>query len=184
MSAAELESLLLVDKVVVRALNIVKLHGPAGAYVAAGFIRNLVWDLRYGRAPDYSDADIDVVYFDTTDPCRESESRFENALTHMMPGYDWQVRNQARMHVAVGDEPYADVADALSHWPETATAVAVRLNGKDGLEILAPFGLHDLMRHVLRPTPAITARDLHIFTARVQQKGWLTRWPHLAVANA
>ncbi|WP_417450452.1 nucleotidyltransferase family protein [Kordiimonas sp.] len=178
-----LEDILLADRDVVQILEAVKHHAPVGACVAAGLIRNLVWDRHYGRVPNDSGGDIDVVYFDTTDRSRESESRYENALRTVAPGYIWQVRNQARMHVPAGDPPYADLADALSHWPETATGVAARFNMDDRLEIIAPFGFGDLMGHVLRPTPAIAARDISIFHARVRQKGWLERWPDLTVAG-
>ncbi|WP_262692996.1 nucleotidyltransferase family protein [Kordiimonas aestuarii] len=184
MSAVALEEIVLADDMIVQFLKTVKNHGPSSAYVAAGSVRNLVWDKRYGRVPDYRAADVDVVYFDTSDRSRESESRYEKALTTIAPGHDWQVRNQARMHVPAGDPPYKNMADALSHWPETATAVAARLDTQGGLELVTPFGPGDLMGHVLRPTPAIMARDVGIFRARVQQKRWLERWPDLEVLEA
>ena len=57
------------------------------------------------------------------------------------------------MHARNGHAPYRDVADALAHWPETATAIAARL-GPAGVEILAPHGLADLFALLARPTPA------------------------------
>ena len=177
-----LEQMLLSDTAIVELLETMEHNGPADAYIAAGLIRNHVWDRHYRCISDHTGADVDVVYFDTTDPRRESESRYEKALRIALPGYHWQVRNQARMHVPAGDAPYAGVADALAHWPETATAVAVRLSGT-ALEVVAPFGTHDLMAHILRPTPAILARDITIFHNRVRQKGWLKRWPDLVLAR-
>lgn len=179
MSTDRLREILLADAGFVRILEAVRAHGPSGAYVAAGLIRNLVWDRHYGRTPDHGRADVDVIYFDTTNQGMDIESRYENALRNAIPGFVWQVRNQARMHLEAGDKPYRDIAEALSHWPETATAVAARQHKGRGLEIIAPFGLADLFDHVLRPTPAILRRDIGIFRTRVHERGWLNRWPEL-----
>jgi hypothetical protein len=83
------------------------------------------------------------------------------------------------MHERNGHDPYRDVADALTHWPETATAIAARL-GPKGVEILAPFGVKDVLEMILRPTPAFRAKP-EIPLARLEAKGWLTRWPGLRV---
>ncbi|PLC63479.1 hypothetical protein B9P82_13400 [Citrobacter sp. L55] len=71
---------------------------------------------------------------------------------------DWSVKNQARMHQRNGDYPYTSTRNALLHWPETATAIAVRL-GKEGLDITAPYGLSDLFELRLRPTPAFEGEN-------------------------
>lgn len=49
--------------------------------------------------------------------------------------------------------PLASIADAVGTWPETATAVAVRLRADDGLDICAPLGLDDLLAGVWRRNP-------------------------------
>ena len=67
----------------------------------------------------------------------------------------------------------------IAHWPETATAVAARLD-PGGVEILAPHGLADLLALVARPTPAHRA-DPAAMLARIAAKSWLTRWPRLQV---
>jgi len=107
----------------------------------------------------------------------------EAQLKAVEPSVDWSVKNQARMHLRNGDEPYASTADAMSHWCETATAVAVRLADNGGIEILAPFGLDDLFSLTVRPTPAFTGRKLPIFQERVREKRWLERWPRLVLAD-
>jgi uncharacterized protein len=40
--------------------------------IAAGFVRNRVWDHLHGIVPARAPADIDVIYFDATDTSRES----------------------------------------------------------------------------------------------------------------
>lgn len=181
MSTDRLREILLADSTVLQILEVVRDQAPQGAYVSAGLIRNLIWDRHYGRTPDYARTDVDVVYFDRQDLRTETEARFEGVLTRTMPRHVWQVRNQARMHMNAGDRQYVDIAEALSHWPETATAVAVRQHRGGALEVVAPFGLDDLFGHVLRPTPAILKRDVGIFQRRLQEKGWLSRWPGLKV---
>ena len=82
------------------------------------------------------------------------------------------------MHHRNGDSPYTSTTNALLHWPETATAVAVRL-GKNGLDITAPYGLSDLFELRLRPTPAFEREKLGTFKQRVTTKQWLERYTRL-----
>jgi hypothetical protein len=45
------------------ALRVAALAGPAGGWLAAGFVRNAVWDALSGRAPDTAYlADLDLVH--------------------------------------------------------------------------------------------------------------------------
>jgi hypothetical protein len=70
----------------------------------------------------------------------------------------------------------------MAFWPETATAVAIRLH--DGaLEIAAPFGLDDLFGLILRPTPAFRNDRLPAFHDRIATKRWLERWPKLSLVT-
>jgi hypothetical protein len=85
------------------------------------------------------------------------------------------------MHERNGHRPYRDIADALAHWPETATAIAARL-GPQGVEILAPFGVADVLEMIIRPTPVFRTKP-EIPLARLEAKGWLTRWPGLRLVG-
>lgn len=149
-------------------------------WVAAGFIRNAVWDELTGMQPDCFEAsDIDVPYFDASAPSREAEKAYEAALAARLPGPDWQVRNQARMHGRNGDAPYKDTAHAMCHWLETPTAIAARLNA-GRVELLAPLGLEDLLSLTLRPT-AVGKRKLDQFEERLRTRNWQERWPAMRV---
>jgi hypothetical protein len=163
------------------ALEAVAAHGPPGAWIGAGFLRNAVWDVLHGRRPDVAGlADLDVVFHDAAnlDPSADMAwgARLSVALT--LP---WSVTNQARMHGRNGHAPYANVADAIAHWPETATAVAARIESGE-VRLLAPHGWDDLLGMVVRPTPAFAARP-EVVAHRVATKEWLARWPNLTVVH-
>jgi hypothetical protein len=88
------------------------------------------------------------------------------------------------MHLRNGDEPYGSASDAMRHWVETASAVAVRATTEARLEVAAPFGLKDLFGLVLRPTPAYGGKNAARFVERVAAKGWCRDWPRLGIAAA
>lgn len=144
--------------------------------IAAGFVRNLVWDRLHG----YEDAsplnDVDVLYFDPRDQSEERDRAFEVRLSTLqdMP---WSVKNQARMHVRNRDEAYRDTMDAMSYWPEVETAVGARLDGEGRLELVAPFGLASLMAGTVTMNPRRPKPEA--FRERVEAKRWLQRWPKL-----
>lgn len=178
-NAADIVSLIAGCRRLMGLLGAVESLDLPDGWIGAGAIRNRVWDHLHGRTKA-GETDVDVVYFDPSDlsQCRERELEF--CLRDMMPDADWQVRNQARMHLGNGDRAYRDTADALCHWPETATAVAARLrHGR--VDLLAPLGLDDLLGLVVRPTPAFRNKA-DIFAARQKAKNWRARWPRLTFA--
>jgi hypothetical protein len=165
-----------------RCLAVLAAHGPAGAWIGAGFVRNAVWDHLSGLDTEATPlADLDVVFHDPAIATAAHDARIESALCAAASDLPWSVRNQARMHERNGHRPYRDVADALAHWPETATAIAARL-GPQGVEILAPFGVDDVLGMILRPTPAFRTKP-EIPLARLEAKGWRTRWPRLRLVG-
>jgi hypothetical protein len=180
--APDIADLITHNSRMMRCLAVLAAHGPAGAWIGAGFVRNAVWDHLSGRDMEALPlADLDVVFHDPVNGTAEQDAALEAVLRIAAPDLPWSVRNQARMHERNGHRPYRDIADALSHWPETATAIAARL-GPKGVEILAPLGVDDVLAMILRPTPAY--RDTtEILVARLETKGWLTRWPELRLVG-
>lgn len=69
----------------------------------------------------------------------------------------------------------------MRFWPETATAVAAMRSGNRCI-IIAPFGLLNLERLILRPT-SIAPHKVAAFHARVTGKNWRTRWPNVCVID-
>ncbi len=149
-----------------------------GAWIGAGFVRSLVWDAACGIRTELDD--VDVIWFDR-EAGRAQEQSLDDALWAAAPGVHWSVHNQARMHEHNGDPPYRDLHHALRCWPETATAVAVRL--APDLQVLAPFGLDDLFGLRVRPTPHMRSRPDRraAYAARCTGKRWAERWPGVQV---
>lgn len=150
------------------------------ALIAAGFVRNAVWDALHGRLVDCAGLnDVDVIYL-AAEESASREQTIEQLLREARPDVPWSVKNQARMHTRNGDLPYRDCAHAMSHWPETATAIGVRLKAGQ-LELVAPLGVHDLLNLVVRPTIRFQSKRAE-YDARQRAKGWQTRWPRLTFA--
>nr|WP_300309440.1 nucleotidyltransferase family protein [Halomonas sp.] len=149
--------------------------------LAAGFVRNLVWDRLHEYAQSTPLDDIDLVYFDPQDSSPERDRMLEARLREVSD-LPWSVKNQARMHVRNADAPYVSTADAMSFWVEVETAIGVRLVGKRReLEFVAPLGLEALFAGSVtlnrkRPKP-------DAFKARIETKGWLKKWPRLIIGS-
>lgn len=143
-------------------------------WIGSGFVRAAAWDAMSGRTTVLPD--VDVIYLDSSDMSKETEKVHEEELARLSPGVPWSVKNQARMHLRNGDAPYASCADAIRCWPETASAVAVKLDAAGNLELLAPLGLADLSAGIIRPTTRFRSK-MDIFRERQAEKGWLAVWP-------
>ena len=147
--------------------------------IAAGYVRNQVWDYLHGNEPSASFHDVDVIYYDPNDLREEIEKTYEQQLRSYDSTLNWSVKNQARMHLRNGAAPYQDVEDAMKRWPETATAVGITLNASNEMEVIAPLGVEDLFGLKLRQSPFYDNTDF--FLQRVSEKGWLTRYPKLSL---
>lgn len=146
--------------------------------LAAGFVRNLVWDRLHDLAQTTPLNDIDVIYFDSLDVCMETEKRLEQRL-NKAAALPWSVKNQARMHVMHDHSPYSSSSEAMSYWVETETVIGAALSPDGQVELVAPLGTAELFEF------SITANPRHgnpqVMLERAGSKGWLTRWPRLQV---
>jgi uncharacterized protein len=161
-------------------LTLARLDLP-DCWIAAGAVRNAVWDALHGYAASTPLADVDVIWFDATRADAAEDRRLERQLRDAMPEVAWSVKNQARMHRRNGDPPYAVCLDAMRRWPETATCVAARLAHDGAIELCAPYGFDDLLACVLRPTPGLGADRAGVFRDRVTAKRWRQIWPRLTI---
>lgn len=181
--AADLRSIILQHPLRRHALQRVESLDLPDCWIGAGFVRDTIWDHLHGRSVAMPTGDVDIIWFDRARSHARHDRAIEAVLQGREPGMAWSVKNQARMHLRNDDPPYDHVADAMRFWPETATAVAVRLSG-DALEINAPLGLDDLFGLLLRPTPCFASARRAIFDQRIADKKWLTRYPRVRIADS
>lgn len=150
-------------------------------YVAAGAIRNVLWSDLHGHCEPLTE--IDVIYYDEFEIGQHQQQHIESTLKHALPQYTWDVVNQAQVHTWYKTEsgqsilPLGSVSHALSLWPETATAIAVRWIDDHHMGVIAPFGLDDLINLKLRWNKRLVSHT--VFKQRINQKHFLQRWPKL-----
>jgi hypothetical protein len=167
------------DCVRMRVLALVRDLGLPDCWVAAGFVRSGVWDFLHGREFSPLPGDIDVIWYDCDDPCEAHDRALESVLRRLDGELNWSVKNQARMHARNADASYHSSTDAMKHWPETATAVGIRLNVEGRIEVAAPFGLEDLFSLVVRPGPRFLGDKHDIYLKRLAARQWHLAWPRL-----
>ena len=155
----------------------------ADAYLSAGVIRNMVWSNLHDQVYVLDNTEIDVIFYDLKDQTGRQQRRLSQELKQKFPNNDWDVVNQANVHrwyTRADGQPivaYTSLSEAISMWPETATAVAVRLCADGQLEVVAPLGLADLFELKLRWNPRMVSQA--VFLQRMQSKGFLHKWPKL-----
>jgi uncharacterized protein len=171
------ERILLPDDIRMRALKAVQLLNLPDCWIGAGFVRDAIWDSLHGYPTSPPSNDVDVVWFDQQQI--GIDEKLESELKTIDPDFIWSVKNQAMMHLRNADNPYLSVSHAMQSWPETATAIAVRLTYNGKLQVNAPFGLDDLFALKLRPTSAFKSQKRGLFLDRVVTKRWLSRYPNL-----
>jgi hypothetical protein len=182
----ELTELVLASDWLVNLLRIVAALDLPDCWIGAGAVRDLVWDIRFGSGFDPAGiADVDVVFFDSDDLRAEKEHDIERRLRELEPSINWDVKNQARVHLwfearfGHPADPLTSTTDGVSTWPETATAVAVRLRSDGRLDIAAPFGLDDLLGGVWRGNFVRVSESE--YRARLERKQPHRRWPGVVV---
>jgi hypothetical protein len=165
-------------------LRAVRDAGPREAYVAAGAIRDTVWNSLTQRPSSGPWADVDVVYCDPNEPAQHA-AQHEQRLSMRVPGVRWEVTNQAWVHLwqpAPDGSTYRahrSVEEGLATWPESATAVGVRIDAAEQLWLVAPCGLEDLFGLVVRHNRARASAA--VYRERVIEKQWARRWPELSI---
>ena len=160
---------------------------PPGWVIGAGVLRNLVWDHLHAFAQRTPARDVDLAYFDPVDLRAEAEQAWQVRLRSVLPDVPWEVKNQAAVHLWYEQRfGYAvprleSIESAIATWPETATAVAVRLLPDNNLELIAPFGLTDLFNMILRPNPSRVSMEE--YQRRYTSKRIGERWPKVQILD-
>jgi len=183
----QLKTILLNNVWFADALAAVRKVNPPDWYVGGGVIRTLVWDYLHGYEKPTTLRDVDVAFFDADDLSEARERFVEGQLRSVHPDVPWEARNQAAVHTwyrsKFGNEvePLGSSAEGVATWPETATAIGVRLEPDDSLTILAPCGLDDLFNLILRRNPKrVTVKH---FRERYKSKQILEKWPKVRIID-
>src|SRR3954452_7787002 len=184
---ARLETIVRTTDWLMDALVAAREVGAPDWLIGAGAVRTAVWDRLHGYEVATELADVDLAFFDSHDLSQEREAAIERRLLARLP-VEWDAKNQARVHIwyphRFGYEvpPLTSSADAVATWPETATAVGLRLTDDDRLEVEAPLGLDDLLGMVHRRNPRrVSAEE---YGRRLASKRIAARWPRVKIVPA
>ena len=167
------------------ALEAARAVDPPDWLIGAGAVRTAVWDRLHGFEQRSELADVDLVFFDPADLSPERDREVQAMLAAELPSVPWDAKNQAAVHVwypakfGHDVEPLSSSADGVATWPETATCVAVRLEQDNRLEIIAPYGVDDLLDLVYRRNPARVS--VQEYERRLRSKRISERWPRVRV---
>lgn len=149
--------------------------------LAAGFVRNMVWDELHHQSEATPMNDIDLIYFDGESATQQSDMEIELELKSKSD-FPWSVKNQARMHIRNNDASYSSTSNAMCHWVEVETAIGAFLSSKGEVKLIAPFGVEELFGSSITINPMrIKPED---FFHRIESKRWLELWPNLKIVIA
>ncbi|MGG0302396.1 nucleotidyltransferase family protein [Bacillus albus] len=155
-------------------------------WICAGFVRSKIWDTLHNYEARTATPDVDVIYYDSLHKDEIYERSLETKLMNMDATIPWSVKNQARMHVVNNMPPYSSSVDAISKFPETATALGVTLDDLNKVILIAPCGIEDVISLQVRPTAHFleTKERLQMYNARVTKKNWQNKWPNITITYA
>ncbi len=185
---ARLVALVRGSPVLMRALRAARAVDPPDWLIGAGAIRDRVWDHLHGFTRATPVKDVDLAFFDPASLGGERERGVQRALTALAPDLAWDVTNQAEVHLwyphvfGVAVKPLTCTSDAVATWPETATAIGVRLRADGTMRVVAPYGLDDLFALIWRRNPRCATRDQ--YRRRVENKQIAKRWPRVTILDA
>jgi len=152
-------------------------------WICAGFVRSKIWDVQHGFDERTTIPDIDVIYYNRTNIEKSVEKEYVGALKRLLPTIPWSVKNQARMHSVNNNSPYTSSIDAISRFPETATALGVKLDDRDNVILTAPHGIEDVVNLRVKPTPSIceNKEQMKIYEERIRKKNWQVVWSRVEI---
>ncbi|WP_434776878.1 nucleotidyltransferase family protein [Neisseria sp. Ec49-e6-T10] len=166
-------------------LTTLKDIGLTNIYIGAGVIRDVVWGHLHKRPILEPISDIDVVFFDLNSQDSKLEIKIKECLTTLFPQYQWDVTNQANVHQWYAEyfnihvSPLSTLQEMIATWPETATSIAIKLSEDNTLDIIAPFGLTDLLNMIIRWNPTRISRGY--YEQRIKEKQYVNRWPKVTI---
>lgn len=185
MDIIDLKNILKEDSDILKILTILDSLKLNDSWLCAGTIRNFVWNYLAGIKRIDTTTDIDIVFFDKN-VSNEEEQLIEKTLKQKYPGYTWELKNQVYMHQHNPNTlPYKNSTDAISKFPETCTAIGIRLDKNKEIEIFAPYGIDDIIHFNVHPTPYFLKDDnrTRLYNHRVTHKNWKKKWSNLNITT-
>ena len=185
---SRLTALIHSSSVLMRALRAARAVNPPDWLIGPGVIRDRVWDHLHGFTHVTPSKDVDLAFFDPLSLGSNRERSVQREVTERAPDISWDVTNQAGVHLwypqvfGVVVEPLTSSADAVGTWPETATAIGVRLLADDSIQVIAPCGLDDLFGLICRRNPRRVTKER--YRRRVERMQIAKRWPRVQVLDA
>lgn len=152
-------------------------------WICAGFVRSKIWDTLHDYEAKTAMPDVDVIYNDSLHQDEIYEQSLETKLMNIDATIPWSVKNQARMHVVKNMPPYSSSVNAISKFPETATALGVTLDELNNVILTAPCGIEDVLSLQVKPTAHFlkSKERLHMYKNRVIKKNWQSKWPSITI---
>ena len=152
-------------------------------WVCAGFVRSKIWDVLHGYEERTMLPDIDFIYFDDSNIEELEEKKLEMKLRTILPNMPWSVKNQARMHITNYIAPYLSSVDAISKFPETATALGVKIDKSGEIILAAPCGIEDVINMQVKPTGFFleTKERAKVYQNRLIKKNWKLTWHKIQI---
>lgn len=181
----ELKEIILSNNWFMEVLKVVRECNPPNWLVGGGVIRNIVWDKLHGYNTPTPLNDIDVAIYDSRDLRPETDRLIQEKLKICLPNENWEVTNQATVHLwyekcfGFKVDPLESCEEAVATWPETATSIGIRLLEDNSLIVVAPYGLEDLFKLILRRNKKRITQD--IFLNRLKEKKICEKWPGVTV---
>ncbi|WP_379970254.1 nucleotidyltransferase family protein [Ectobacillus sp. sgz5001026] len=183
MNEEKIISLIREDKWMMEILKTAKSLNLPDWWICAGFVRSKIWDTLHGFSERTHILDIDVIYFDPKNVDELEEKKLEDNLESLIPNNLWSVKNEARMHIKSNMPPYSSSVDAISKFPETATALGVKLDENNNVIVTAPWGIYDVVNLEVKPTPHFIEdkEKMEIYENRITKKNWKSIWNKIKV---
>ncbi|HDR6216072.1 TPA: nucleotidyltransferase family protein [Bacillus cereus] len=152
-------------------------------WICAGFVRSKIWDTLHDYEAKTAMPDVDVIYYDSLHQDEIYEQSLKTKLMNIDATIPWSVKNQARMHVVNNMPPYSSSVNAISKFPETATALGVTLDELNNVILTAPCGIEDVLSLQVKPTAHFlkSKERLHMYKNRVIKKNWQSKWPSITI---
>lgn len=86
------------DQNIRRILEIIRTLQLQDSWLAAGCVRNFIWNILSGKSGFDPNTDVDVIFFDPT-ISYEQTLQLEMELREAFPDYRWELKNQVYMHI-------------------------------------------------------------------------------------